>query len=112
MTPAWHTRRLLPKFCGGKDLIRNWQVLTHATERLQRDGVEGLKRYHEEYVDLAKGRWVNEILEGHRRKTLESERTLSMIDLQLHVTCCRRRDHRAVSWRGYTQLNCPTIDPP
>ena len=79
MTPAWHTRRLLPKFCGGKDLIRNWQLLTHATERLQRDGVEGLKRYYDEYVDLPKGRWVNEILEGHRRKTLKSERRLFMI---------------------------------
>ena len=79
MTPAWHTRRLLPKFCGGKDLIRNWQLLTHATERLQRDGVEGLKRYYEESVDLPKGRWVNEILEGHRRKTLKSEWRLFMM---------------------------------
>jgi hypothetical protein len=30
-------------------------------------------------VDLPKGRWVNEILEGHRRKTLKSERRLFMI---------------------------------
>ena len=29
----------------GKDLIRNWQLMNHATERLQKDGVVGLKRY-------------------------------------------------------------------
>jgi hypothetical protein len=96
---------------GGKDLIRNWQLLAHATERLQRDGVEGLKRYYEEYVDLPRGRRVNEILAGHRRKTLKSERRLFMTIYKStsHVVDA---GHRAVSGRGYTQLNYPTIDPP
>ena len=111
MTPAWHTRRLLPKFCGGKDLIRNWQLLTHATERLQRDGVEGLKRYYDEYVDLPKGRWVNEVLEGHRRKTLKSERKLFMMIYNSTSHVVDAGDHRVVSGRDCTQLNYPTIDP-
>jgi len=97
---------------GGKDLIRNWQLLAHASERLQRDGAEGLKRYYEEYLDLPKGRWVNEILEDHRRKTLKSERKHFMMIYNSPAHVVDAGDYRAVSGRDYTQLDHPTIDRP
>jgi len=63
----------------GKDLIRNWQLMNHATERLQKDGVVGLKRYYEEYLSLPKGRMIKDTLERNRRKTLESQRRRFMV---------------------------------
>jgi len=63
----------------GKDLIRNWQLMNQATERLQKDGVVGLKRYYEEYLSLPKGRMIKDTLERNRRKTLESQRRRFMV---------------------------------
>ena len=63
----------------GKDLIRNWQLLNHATERLRTDGVVGLKHYYEEYLSLPKGRLIKDTLERNRRKTLESQRRRFMV---------------------------------
>ena len=60
---------------GGKDLIRNWSLLEHARARLESGGVEGLRTYYKQCLDLSnpRGRWVKDTLEQHRRKTLESE---------------------------------------
>ena len=59
---------------GGKDLIRNWKLLEHATDALKRGGPEGLKRYYERCLDAnTKARWARETLERNGRKTLESE---------------------------------------
>jgi hypothetical protein len=96
---------------GGKDLIRNWQLLTHATERLQQDGVDGLKRYYEEYTNLPKGRRINDILEGHRRKTLKSERKHFMMIYNSTSSAVGAGD-RVVSGRNYPQLDSPTLDTP
>ena len=60
---------------GGKDLIRNWSLLEHARARLESGGVEGLRTYYKQCLDLSdpKGRCVKDTLERHRRRTLESE---------------------------------------
>jgi len=60
---------------GGKDLIRNWSLLEHARARLESGGVEGLRTYYKQCLDLSnpKERWVKHTLERHGRKTLESE---------------------------------------
>jgi hypothetical protein len=60
---------------GGRDLIRNWTLLEHARARLESGGVEGLRTYYKQCLDLSdpKGKWIKHILERHHRKTLESE---------------------------------------
>src|SRR5262249_4920053 len=58
---------------GGKDLIRNWKLLEHATDALKKGGPEGLKRYYEHCLSDPKGQWVKETLGRNGRKTLKSE---------------------------------------
>ncbi len=60
---------------GGKDLIRNWSLLDHARARLESGGVEGLRTYYKQCLDLSnpKERWIKHTLKRHCRKTLEAE---------------------------------------
>ena len=64
---------MLDVYEGGKDLIPGWKLKEQAENALASGGVEGLRRYYEACL-TSSGQRVKTILEGGKRKTLESER--------------------------------------
>jgi hypothetical protein len=60
---------------GGRDLMRGWQLLAHATARFRTGGPEALKTYYELCLRLddPRGQRVRATLAQHGRRTLESE---------------------------------------
>jgi len=64
---------VLDVYEGGKDLIPGWTLKEHAEHAWATDGVEGLRRYYDACLS-GSGHRVKTILEGDKRKTLESER--------------------------------------
>ena len=68
---------VLDVYEGGKDLIPGWKLKEQAESALATAGVEGLRRYYEVCLTGADHR-VKTILEGDRRRTLESERNRFM----------------------------------
>jgi hypothetical protein len=60
-------------FEDGKNLVRGWRLLEHATESLKRGGPDELKRYYERCLHAPRGQRMQGILTRKGRKTLESE---------------------------------------
>ena len=64
---------VLDVYEGDKDLIPGWTLKEHAEHALATDGVEGLRQYYDACLS-GSGHRVKTVLEGNKRKTLESER--------------------------------------